>query len=75
MKFLLQGYEVALAVSRRPLTSETRVRYLICSGHSGTRSSFYPNTSVFTCQYHFVNGPYSVLVLILLLLDAEAGET
>jgi hypothetical protein len=45
------------AVSRRPLTAETRVRARvnpceICGGQSATGTGFSPSSSVFPCQYH-----------------------
>jgi hypothetical protein len=51
------------AVSRWPLTAETRVRARvdpcgICSGQSGTGADFSQRSSVF-CQYHSTIAPYS----------------
>jgi hypothetical protein len=48
---------MAQAVSRRPLTAQSRVRARvnpcgICGGQSGTGTGFYPSSSVFPCQYH-----------------------
>jgi hypothetical protein len=48
---------MAQAVSRRPLTAETRVCDQVdpcgvCGGQSGTGTSFSPGSSVFPCQYH-----------------------
>jgi hypothetical protein len=45
------------AVSRRPLTAESRVRARvnpcgICGGHSGTGTGFSPTYSFFLCLYH-----------------------
>jgi hypothetical protein len=47
----------AQVVSRRPLTTEARVRARvnlcgICGGQSGTGTGFCPSSSVFPCQYH-----------------------
>jgi len=52
------------AFSRRLLTAEARVRYQvsrreICVGQCGTGTGFSQNTSVFSCQYHSTNAPYS----------------
>jgi hypothetical protein len=52
-----KGRAMAQAVSRRPLTAETRVRSRvspcgICGGQSGTGTGFSPSTSVFPCQFH-----------------------
>jgi hypothetical protein len=49
---------MAQAVSRRPLTAETRVRSRvgscgICGGQSGTGTGFSLSTSVFLCQFYF----------------------
>jgi hypothetical protein len=48
---------MAQVVSRRPLTTEYRVRALynpcgICGGQNGTGTGFSPSSSVFPCQYH-----------------------
>jgi hypothetical protein len=53
---------MAQAVSRRPLTAETRVRSRvspcrICGGQSGTETGFSPSTSVFPCQFHSTGAP------------------
>jgi hypothetical protein len=45
------------AVSRRPLTAESRVRarvnpFGICGRQSGTGTGISPSSSVFPCQYH-----------------------
>jgi hypothetical protein len=54
------------AVSRQPLTAETRARSQgsqreICGGQSGTETVFSQSTSVFPCLYHFTNAQYSYL--------------
>jgi hypothetical protein len=51
-------------VSHRPLTVEVRIRPQvraceISDGQSGTGTGFAPITSVFPCQYHSTNSPYS----------------
>jgi hypothetical protein len=48
---------MAQVVSRRPLTTEARVRArvnscVICGGQSGTGTGFSPSSSVFPCRYH-----------------------
>jgi hypothetical protein len=48
---------MAQAVSRRPLTTEARIRARfnpcgICGGRSGTGTGFSPSSSVFPCQYN-----------------------
>jgi hypothetical protein len=53
---------MAQAVSRRPLTTEARVRSPvspcgICGGQSGTETGFSPSTSVFPCQFHSTAAP------------------
>jgi hypothetical protein len=55
---------MALAVSRRPVTAEARVRFQVsirevCGGQSGTGTGFSPSTWIFPFQYHSTNGPYS----------------
>jgi hypothetical protein len=50
---------MAQAVSRRPVTSEVRVRTRvslcrICGGQSGLGTGVSPSSSVFPCQYCYV---------------------
>jgi hypothetical protein len=58
----LLGRAMAQEVSRRPLTSEARVRSRvsqcgICGGQSGIGTGFRPSTSVFPCQFHSTGAP------------------
>jgi hypothetical protein len=51
-RYLINGRAMAQAVSRWPVTAETRVRVRvdpcgICGGQSGTRAGFSPSSSVF----------------------------
>jgi hypothetical protein len=53
---------MAQAISRRPLTAETRVRSRvspcgICGGQSGTGTGFSPSTSVVPCHFHSTGAP------------------
>ena len=66
MKFMLEDCAIAQAVGLWPLMAEVWVRSQvspcgICGGQYGTRSSFSPSTSVFLCQYHCTDAPYSFL--------------
>jgi hypothetical protein len=52
-----EGRVTAQAVSRRPLTAETRIRARVslcevCGGQSGTGTGCSLSFSVFPCQYH-----------------------
>jgi hypothetical protein len=52
-----QGRAMAQAVSRRTITTESRVRARvntcgICGGQSGTGTGFSPSSSVLPRQYH-----------------------
>jgi hypothetical protein len=54
---VIVGSAIAQVVRRRPLTTEARVRALvcpcaICGGQSGAGTSSYPSSSVLPCQYH-----------------------
>jgi hypothetical protein len=58
----LSGRAMPHAVSRRPLTTEARVRSRvnpcgICGGQSGTGTGFSPSNSVFPCQLHSIGAP------------------
>jgi hypothetical protein len=58
VKSLFLGRAMAQAVSRRPLTEESRVGPCgICGGQSGTGTGFSPSTSVFPCQFHSTGAP------------------
>ena len=53
---------MAQAVSRRPLTAETRVRSRvnpreIFIGQSGTGTGFFPSNSGLPCQFHSTGAP------------------
>ena len=55
---------MAQPVTCRPLTVEARVQSHVspcefCGGRSVTRTGFSLNMSVFSCQYHSTNAPYS----------------
>jgi hypothetical protein len=57
-----KGRAMALAVSRRPLTAEVRVRFRlspcgICCGQSGTGTGYSPSTSVIPYQFHSTCAP------------------
>jgi hypothetical protein len=50
---MAKGRAMTQAVSRRPLTAETRVNPCgICGRQSGTGKVFSPITSVSPCQFH-----------------------
>ena len=56
---------MAQAVSRRPLTAETRIRSQaspcgICGAQSGTATGFSTSTSVFPSQFHSTGAPLHV---------------
>jgi hypothetical protein len=55
---------MAQAVSRRPVTAETRVRSRasaceICGGQSDTETGVSPNTSGFPFQFHSTGAPFN----------------
>jgi hypothetical protein len=57
-------FPTTLAVSRRPLIAEAKVRSQaspreIYGGKIGNETDFSPSTSVFLCRYHSTNAPYS----------------
>jgi hypothetical protein len=61
------GRAMAQAVSRRPLTTEARVRARvipcwICGGQSVTGTGLSPSSSVFHCQYHSTVALHSHIV-------------
>jgi hypothetical protein len=65
---VVKDSDMAEVVGRRSLTAEARVRSHsipcgICGGQSGSGTMFSPSTSVFPCQYHSTNAPYSFIHL------------
>jgi hypothetical protein len=62
------GRAVTQAVSRRLLTAEAQVQYLvspsgICGGQSGTGTGFSPSTSVFPCQFNSTGAPLLMIFI------------
>ena len=57
------GYVMAQVVGHQPFATKTQSRFQassckICGERRGTGKGFYPNTSVFTCEYHSSNVPH-----------------
>ena len=68
------GRAMAQAVSRRPLTAETRIRSQaspcgICGAQSGTATGFSTSTSVFHSQFHstgaHIHGKTKKLIILI----------
>jgi hypothetical protein len=75
---------MAQAVSRRPLTTEARVRSRfspcgICGGQRGTGTGFFPSTLVFPCQFHSTGAPLQgktkklIIIFITVLHSKRQG--
>ena len=83
LRFILicNGRAMPQAVSHRPVTAKTTVRFLtspreICGGLSGTGPGFSPSNSVFPYQYYSTNVPYPSLSICLSIhLYIPEGQT
>jgi len=67
------------ALSDGPLTAGDRDRSQVspcemCGEQGGNRTGCSPSSSVFTCQYHSTNAPYSVIYM-LLFPDGQMNES
>ena len=75
----LEGHTMTQAVSRRPLTAETRVLSQlsaceICDGQSVAMTGFPPSTAVFPSQRQYINAPYSSFIYVLLIPEGQMGK-